>query len=109
MKLTHAKRKLLDKPLLITLHKKAVMGVPVAALIREYSLAISRPALITLLQHYKYFLTFEPSNEDYSKCHDSLFPPWWGCELGFLVRENPDNWAYQGAFPLGEWVKDEDN
>ena len=101
-KITAAKRKLLPQPLMAELHNKWSVGVSISRLLRDYNLNISRTLLVKLLQMYdKHYLT----NEEITA---SLFPPWLDNALA-NSQEQPDNWSYQGYFPLGVWVKNENN
>ena len=108
MKKTKAKRKLISSDLMHTLHHEWCIGVPVPALIRKYELDISRPALVTLLRHCThYFAAGDTDVHDAIK--NSLFPPWWDLTKDDEVQENPEGWSYEGEFPLGRWVQDENN
>lgn len=108
MKRTKAKRKLISSELAHQLHHRWCIDVPVPALIRQYNLNISRPALVTLLRHMTHYHA-SAGTDNYQIIHNSLFPSWWNKDKDNEVQENPDDWSYEGEFPLGRWVQDENN
>lgn len=104
MKLTHKKRKLIIPSILHIAYNDYCVGAPITLLLRRYELDISGPALRKLLDYVSYSKT----SEEYDTINNSIYPCWMD-KKGDKVQESPDNWAYQGNFPFGEWVKDEDN
>lgn len=105
MKKTKAKRKLLSEDNLNWLQDRLDLGVPLARAIRDKKLAISNPAVSTLLEWYAVY-TVNP--ETFTAVYDSLFPAWLD-QSDNMVQSNPSNWIYAGRFPWGYWIYDDKN
>ena len=88
------KRKLIPKPILAEAYKRLQFGVPIARLIKDLNLDVSRPHMAILLDWYSLAL------QDEAICA-SLFPPWLE---GETEQEEPDNAKYEGRFPFGVWL-----
>ena len=104
---TSAKRKLMPQSVLHEILCKANEGVPIARLLRNYELDLTRTTLASLLQQYALSAT---SLQDQDTILASLFPPWLDeySETSSKVQQNPDGWYYQGYFPWGEWKQEND-
>lgn len=97
------KRKLIRFDKLQELHYQTYsLGVPLARALENIGLNnISRPAAKSLLK-----CNDAISNDIINK---SLCPTWLD-PAGDNIQEQPDNYTYEGFFPLGKWVKiDADN
>ncbi len=98
------KRKLLTPGCYGMIDAKVQLGVPLAKIMRDMSLedAISRPSLSKLVKHYNTML-----EDNDTVISASLFPSWLASD-GISVQEQPDNWYYEGYFPLGDWMHEND-
>lgn len=95
------RRKLLTQKALIKLSSQVALGVPVARALTNLSITMSRPAAVKLLEAYN-------NITDHPNIQASLFPEWMDSS-GPDIQEQPDNFSYNGYFPLGEWVADNEN
>ncbi|MDX1810316.1 MAG: hypothetical protein R3240_00090 [Gammaproteobacteria bacterium] len=100
-------RKLLAKPLLVELHLRASYGVPVAKLLSDHKLDISRPALAKLIKMYESTLNQSMPDSTRKRVLASIFPEWTEKETGLVVQ--PEEYSYAGLFPFGEWELNENN
>ncbi len=103
---TRAKRKLLSPAILANVALRHDLDVPLAAVVRQLELDISRAALATLLHWYKEQDKCE--GDKAATIQSSLFPDWLDADCK-NVQENPTGWAYTGRFPLGHWTYNADN
>jgi len=95
-------RKLIAKPLMVSLAELSKEGVPITVLIKKNNLAICRPHLRKLINLYNEGCS--PSYVlDNKLVHSSMFPPWLP-EDAKDVMSTPDDWFYRGKFPYGEWL-----
>ena len=95
------KRKLMPESLLSQLLDAYRLGVPLAKLIREHDLDISRPHLRKLLFIYIDVLEEEAFYNKESTLRHALFPAWVREKQGITIQ--PDKWTFTGRFPLGAW------
>ena len=94
-------RKLIAEPLLAELKDKFCDGVPVARLVRDYTLDISDPHLRKLLFIYIDILNKELNTTYRTNLRQAIFPAWVKNAEGVMVQ--PDRWTYVGKFPFGQW------
>lgn len=97
------KRKLLTPTALSTLTEKVELGVPLSKAIRQMDLDLTRPTALKLVEIYLDYLELDVFHPTAQRIDVSLFAPWMPIE-GPAVQEQPDNWYYEGYFPLGEWI-----
>ena len=86
-------RKLLTPSAMTEIIEKRMQGVPLARIMRQLNIdtKITRPVVAKLLAIY-------PHNKE------SLFPEWMD-NTGPAIQSQPENYKYNGFFPLGVWVK----
>ena len=87
-------RKLITSRVLKALYMKTEQGIPLKRAMRQLNIPLTQPTVKKLLTHYSI-------NSDITRA--SIFPPWLS-EDGPPVQEQPQDWVYQGYFPLGVWV-----
>ena len=105
---TRAKRKLLSQQVLQEVDKRYAYGVPLASIVRQLDLDLSRRALATLIMWYRLPYVADLSSETNRAINSSLFPEWVDCNHK-NVQENPEGWVYIGRFPFGRWAYNADN
>lgn len=107
---TKAKRKLVPNEVLNEALLRQSYGVPITRIIADYNLDISRPLFVKLLDCYQLSQTTQLTEEERNSSiiYKSLFPDWLDSD-NMQVQEQPEGWAYEGRFPWGKWVYDENN
>lgn len=100
------RRKLMTSNCYGMITAKQQLGVSMSRITRDLAIAneISRPSLIKLVKHYN---TMMEQGPEAATIHASLFPDWLN-HNGSAIQEQPEDWRYEGYFPLGEWLH-EDN
>jgi len=97
---TRARRKLIGYDTLTECVARVRVGIPLALVIRQLDLPISRPVAAALVGYFK-----EARGADSVTVRDaidkSLFPSWMKADSG--VAESPKGLAYHGTFPYGAW------
>ncbi len=88
-------RKLFREVMLREMANKANIGVPIAALRREYKLDCSLPHLSKHIDYCRMF-------KDNKTVIDSLFPIWLIGDDD--IQEESKLWKYVGLFPWGYWM-----
>lgn len=86
------KRKLICKVTLERIAKLTSLGVPLLRIIRDEDLNVSAPHVAKLVDYLK--------TGEYEA---SLFPPWL---KGKVIAEQPEDWKYDGRFPWGKWINE---
>jgi len=89
-----SKRVLVIESRLDEAHKLQQLGVPIAAIIRSLNISISHQTFSKLVFYYQNSLI----------SNSILFPPWLEPE-GTIMQVQPEDWVFNGRFPLGEWEK----
>lgn len=95
-------RKLLAPQTLYDLDRMTDAGVPVAKAMRKLKIEdeVTRPTVVSLLEAYRKRNDYDC--EHYNSTIYSLFPPWL-VDDGPAVQEQPEEYVYNGYFPLGYW------
>ena len=89
------RRKLIHPVLLAELNTLTEQGVPLMLAMRKHNVDMSRPTVKNLLNYYKI---------DDKVVKASLFPKWiFELPKHRAVGSQPDNYYYEGDFPLGVW------
>ena len=102
-------RKLLANDLLAHLWLRYSVGVPIRKLHRDAKLNISIPVFTLLIKYYEESNDITQPVSITNTIYNSLFPEWLHGELKHVQSQPPD-WKYIGQFPLGKWLKiNEDN
>lgn len=94
---TKAKRKLLAKHVLAKAIEQQNLGVPIARILHNLELDISRPTISSLIAYAK---KSEPT------ILASIYPPWLD-QNSDTIQQQPEKWIYVGFFPHGEWQYNE--
>ena len=89
-----SKRILIPENQLKNSHSLYKLGVPIAAIIRSLGISISHPTFSDLVFYY--------GNQHVP--NTVLFPEWVD-PLGDVIQVQPEDWVFDGRFPLGEWKK----
>lgn len=97
------RRKLLSPAAYVLIQSKLSIGVPLTRIIKDLDLQISRPALSRLLMISED--SFTSHVDDSIAMQNSLLPKWVDT-AGPYVQEQPDEWKYEGLFPLGAWINE---
>lgn len=101
------KRKLIRPDVLDAMRVRKSLGVAVAELMRQYlpDDSMTRPTVVKLLTAYDAIDTLYriDASKKYLAVSASLNPDWLDPE-GIEVQEQPDDWSYEGYFPLGRWI-----
>lgn len=95
-------RLLIAEQQLRLLHSRYLLGVPLAKLRKQYSLAMSQPVFNNLIATYEELQTTTGAIHDVIEA--SLFPEWLDPYIAG-PQEQPKTHRYIGRFPLGAWVK----
>jgi len=103
-------RKLLSKDILQLCWLRYSVGVPIRRLHRDLSLNISIPGFTRLVEFYEDSQDKEQAVSITDTIYNSLFPAWLKDDCK-IVQSQPRLWKYIGRFPLGSWlrVENEDN
>lgn len=100
-------RKLLSKDILQLCWLRYSVGVPIKRLHRDLTVNMSIPLFTSLVELYQESLDKEQAVSITDTITNSLFPEWLKEDCKF-VQSQPKAWKYIGKFPLGAWLR-EDN
>jgi hypothetical protein len=89
-----SKRLLVIESTLKESHRLSKLGVPIAAIIRSLGVDISHQTFSKLVFYYGNSLV--PNSV--------IFPEWLDSD-GHIMQVQPEDWVFNGRFPLGEWEK----
>ena len=89
------KRKLIRYEMFLEIVKQAELGVPYTKLVREHQLSLTSQHLSNLIKKY------QTLNKDSAA---QQFNPEWLNADGDSIQEPPNDIAYQGLFPWGQWI-----
>ena len=102
-------RKLLAADVLECMWLRYSIGVPICKLHRDATLNMSIPVFTALITHYEDSIDVEQAASITDTIRSSLFPEWLKDDSK-LVQIQPQDWRYVGRFPLGQWLRiNEDN
>jgi len=98
---TRARRKLIGYIALTECVTRVRTGIPLALVIRQLDLPISRPVAAALVGCFKEAYAGTTGRDKHEVMIKSLFPSWLKADSG--VSESPKGLAYHGTFPYGAW------
>ena len=103
-------RKLLSKDTLELCWLRYSVGVPIKRLHRDFTINMSIPSFTNLVLVYEESLDQEQAVAITDTIRSSLFPDWLKDDCS-IVQSQPKPWKYIGRFPLGSWLRldNEDN
>ena len=97
-------RKLLSKDTLQLCWLRYSVGVPIQRLHRDFTINMSIPAFTRLVEYYEESLDKEQAISITDTINNSLFPDWLKADCK-VVQSQPRLWKYIGRFPLGSWLR----
>lgn len=101
---------LVQRDVLEEIEELSFRGVPARRLCRDYNLTIAAPTLTRLITYLamatRSIVDGEQSLESKDIILNSLFPQWLE-EIDKDEVSQPPDWYYDGAMPLGKWIKRE--
>lgn len=99
---------LIQEDILLEIEDLYYKGVPIRKLVRQFKLSIASPTLQRLVTYLtlanRSLVNGKESLATKKVIYASLFPIW----LGYSDKDEviqPSNYIYEGAMPLGKWVK----